>query len=219
MLLFRALPALRLAVLLIAASAAFCPVALAGHAAATPHPANGSSALVVDVQRVLRESLAAKGVQKQLDSQRATFQTETESEENELRHAEQDLVKSRDQIDAKTYAEREKQLRQRFLTVERHVEARRKALDETFTESMDKVRKALIEVVEIVAQSRGAKAVLVKQQVLWMDPTLDATDEVLAKLNAKLAKVPMKPDIPQDDASPQSLPLQNRPAPSIIKRP
>lgn len=222
--LFRELSALRLAAIALLASSCFT-FAYAGEATPAKQPStavaasSGLSALVVDVQRVLRESLAAKDVQKQLDTQRAKFQSETEGEENELRREEQDLVKSRDQIDPKTYAAREKLLRQRFLTVERHVEARRKALDATFTESMDKVRNALISVVESVAKSRGAKVVLVKQQILWMDPALDSTDEVLAKLNAKLSKVLMNLDIQQDDSAPQSLPLQNRPAPSIIKRP
>src|ERR1700722_6099439 len=67
---------------------------------------------VVDVQRILQESLAAKSVQKQLDSQRAKFQTETEGEENELRQAEQDLTKSHDQLAASVYADHEQQLRQ-----------------------------------------------------------------------------------------------------------
>ncbi len=176
-------------------------------------------ALVVDVQRVLRESLAAKDVQKQLDTQRARFQTETEGEENELRRAEQDLVKSREQLDTKTYAAREKLLRQRFLTVERHVEARRKALDAAFTESMNAVRNALVDVVQAVAKARGAPVVIAKQQIIWMEQGLDATDDVLAQLNARLARVPMELEVPAETA-PDALPLQNREAaPSVLRRP
>ncbi|MER2520033.1 MAG: OmpH family outer membrane protein [Bdellovibrionales bacterium] len=207
---------------------AFAIVAKAGTACAAQTSASpaspsvssaGTLALVVDVQRVLRESLAAKDAQKHLDTQRAKFQAETEGEENELRRAEQDLAKSRDQLDAKTYGTREKQLRQRFLTVERHVEARRKALDATFTASMNSVRNALVDVVEDVAKFRGARVVIAKQQILWMDQGLDATDEVLAKLNAKLASVPMNLDAPAN-VLPDTLPLQNRaPPPSLPKAP
>lgn len=177
-----------------------------------------TSALVVDVQRVLRESLAAQDVQKQLDAQRAKFQKETELEENELRRAEQDLAKSRERLDARTYGEREKLLRQRFLSVERHVEARRKALDATFTNSMNKVRSALIEVVEAAARAKGAHVVMAKQQILWVDPLLDATDDVLAKLNAKISHVPMNLDAHESQGA-EDLPLQSRSMPGPFKRP
>jgi outer membrane protein len=144
---------------------------------------------VVDVQRILQESLAAKSVQKQLDTQRAKFQTETEGEENELRTAEQDLGKSRDQLAASVYADHEQQLRQRFLSVEQHVDARRKVLDQSFTDSMDIVRSHLLEVVHAVAQERGVNLVLIKQQTLWLDPSFDMTDEVLKRLNKNLPDV------------------------------
>lgn len=182
----------------------------------TPQPRPPHPALVVDVQRVMRESLAAQDAQKQLDTQRAMFQKQTETEENELRRAEQDLAKSRDQLDARTYGEKEKQLRQRFLTVERHVEARRKALDASFTDSMNRVRSALLEVVESTAKVRQASLIIAKQQVLWVDPALDATDDVLAHLNAKLSHVSISPKAHGESGS-GILPLQARPAPSRTK--
>ena len=147
---------------------------------------------VVDVQRILDESLAAKSVQKQLETQRAKFQTEIEKEENELRQAEQDLSKSRDQLAPDVYSDREQQLRQRFLTVERHVQARRKVLDQTFSDSMNTVRASLLDIVKDVAREHGVNLVLIKQQVLWTDKALDVTDEVLGRINAKLPQVAVK---------------------------
>ncbi|HEU0118337.1 MAG TPA: OmpH family outer membrane protein [Alphaproteobacteria bacterium] len=154
---------------------------------------------IVDVQRILEESLAAKNVQKQLETQRSKFQTEIEKEENGLRQSEQDLSKSHDQLSADAYAEREQQLRQRFLAVERHVQARRKVLDQAFTDSMNAVRAALLDIVSNVAHERGVNAVLVKQQTLWVDAPLDITNEVLSRLNAKLPQLAVK--MPPEDAA------------------
>jgi outer membrane protein len=144
---------------------------------------------IVDVQRILQESLAAKSVQKQLEAQRSKFQTEIEGEENGLRQAEQDLTKERSTLAAQAYSDREQQLRQRFSTVENHVQARRKVLDQSFTDSMNAVRSALLEVVDKVAHEHGANLVIVKQQALWTDQPLDITDEVLKRLDQKLPKV------------------------------
>jgi Skp family chaperone for outer membrane proteins len=144
---------------------------------------------IVDVQRILQESLAAKSVQKQLEAQRLKFQNEIEGEENGLRQAEQDLTKQRDKLAAQAYADQEQQLRQRFSTVENHVQSRRKVLDQSFTDSMNTVRSALLDVVDKVAHEHGANIVIVKQQALWTDQPLDITDEVLKRLDLKLPKV------------------------------
>ncbi len=180
--------------LMIAALAAFLGMvgpdrsARAEVAARMPAPV----AALIDVQRILQESLASKSVQKQIDAYRARFQTETEGEENELRRAEQELVKARATIPAEAYADREQQLRQRFLTVERHVDARRKALDKVFTDSMDAVRTGLLDVVQTLARERGVNLVLIKQQTLWADKALDVTDEVLMRLNKKVPQISVR---------------------------
>ena len=157
-------------------------------------------ALLVDVQRILDESLAAKGVQKQLDSRRILFQSETEKEENQLRLAEQELNKVHDRLSPEAYAEREQQVRQKFAVVERHVEARRKLLDQSFTDAMNTVRDTLLSLVQDVAKERGANLVVVKQQVLWADKPLEVTDEVLARLNKTLPRVVVK--TPPEDKNP-----------------
>jgi Skp family chaperone for outer membrane proteins len=172
-----------------------CLLALTGARAAEADSKNKMPApiiAIIDVQRILQESSAAKSVQKQLEVQRAKFQTEIEGEENGLRQSEQDLSKSRDQLAADVYADREQQLRQRFLAVERHVQARRKVLDQAFTDSMNAVRASLLAIVDAVAHERGVNVVLVKQQALWVDAPLDVTDEVLKRLNAKLPELTVK---------------------------
>ncbi|MGB9154500.1 MAG: OmpH family outer membrane protein [Alphaproteobacteria bacterium] len=144
---------------------------------------------IVDVQRILQESLAAKSVQQQLEARRSKFQNEIEGEENDLRQAEQELSSARNQLAAQAYADREQKLHSRFSTVETHVQARRKALDQAFTDSMNLVRSALLAVVDKAAHEHGANIVIVKQQALWADQPLDITDEVLKRLDQKLPKV------------------------------
>ncbi len=168
----------------------FCAIGSAHAANNTKLPAPVIA--LVDMQRILDESLAEKSAQKQLAVQRSKFQTQTEGEENELRQAEQDLNKSRDQMAADVYAEKEQQLRQRFLAVERHVQARRKVLDEGFTNSMNEVRTNLLAIVEALAHERGVNLVLIKQQALWSDKAFDMTDEILDRLNKKLPQVTVK---------------------------
>ncbi len=115
------------------------------HVARAEKSGPAATVAVVDMQRILQESLAAKSVQQKLDVQRSKFQTETESEENELRQAEQELSKTHDQLAASVYADREQQLRQRFLAVEQRVDGRRKVLDKSYSDAMNAVHAPFAE--------------------------------------------------------------------------
>jgi Skp family chaperone for outer membrane proteins len=141
---------------------------------------------IVDVQRVLQESVAAKSVQSQIEAHRSKFQAEISKEEAELRGAEKKLAKMREMAQADAYAQAEEKLRARFLSVERHVQGRRKALDQAYTEAMNKVREGLVEVVQKAALARGVNLVMVKQQVIWHDKAVDLTDIVLKNLNKEI---------------------------------
>lgn len=184
--------------------------ASAVHAAETTGSSIFSSPViaVIDMQRILDESLAAKSVQQQLEAQRAKFQTEIAGEETGLRQAEQDLAKARDTVPPDVFAEKEQLLRQRFLVVERRVQNRRKVLDQASTDSMNVVKKSLLDIVAVVAKDHGANVVLVKQQVLWSDKKLDITGEVLSQLNKVLPEVQVK-IAPEEDGKTPAVKLKS----------
>lgn len=172
---------------------------------------------IVDVQRLLQASGAAKSVQQQLDSQRSKFQTEVAGEETELRAAEQTLSKLRETAKPEDYAQQEQQLQQRFLTVERHVQSRRKALDQAYTDAMSDVRKGLIEIVSQIAKERGVNLVIVKQQVIWNDHIIDITDEVLTRLDKALPSVQVTVT-PEEPAQEKPLIIKNKPVKAAPKK-
>ncbi|MDX9689525.1 MAG: OmpH family outer membrane protein [Alphaproteobacteria bacterium] len=147
---------------------------------------------IVDVQRILQASKAAKSARDQLEAQRSKFQSEISSEEADLREAEKKLIKLREEAKADAYAEEEQKLQKRFLTVERHVQSRRKALDQAFTDSMNTVRTGLVDIVSQVAKEKGFSLVVVKQQVIWNADAVDITDEVLMRLDKALPQISVK---------------------------
>ncbi|MGE4350951.1 MAG: OmpH family outer membrane protein [Bdellovibrionales bacterium] len=170
-------------------------------------PLQASAVAIVDVQRILQSSHAAKSVQSQLETQRSKFQTEIAAEEMDLREAERKLTKLRETAKANDYVEQEQKLQQRFLSVERHVQARRKALDQGYTDSMNVVRKALIDIVADIAKKKRVNLVIVKQQVIWNDSVIDITDEVLARLDEAMPNVQFSIQ-PEDDFLPAPAPIK-----------
>jgi len=155
------------------------------HAADTP-PAK---ILTVDVQKILKDSTAAQDIRKQLDAQRDKYQAEIKKEEERMRAAEQDIVKSRDKLTKEQMVEKQNKLRSDFRQVEAKVQQRRKALDMAYAQGMEKVRDALAVIVIDAARERGANIVLPKAGTMWHEAALEITDDVVKGLNAKLPTV------------------------------
>lgn len=181
-----------------------CPIAVLAEtqpskptAATQPVAAAPTRMAIIDVQRILQESLAARSVQKQLEAQRSKFQAEISGREKQLHEADTALKEMRNSTSGANDAigEREQQLRQKFMEMERDVQARRHALDEGFSVAMGTVRDALLAVVRDVAKQQNFQVVLLKQQALWAESALDITDEVLTRLNTRLTDVPVKIDL------------------------
>jgi Skp family chaperone for outer membrane proteins len=145
--------------------------------------------LTVDVQKILKDSTAAQDIRKQLDAQRDKYQAEIKKEEERMRAAEQEIIKSRDKLTKEQIAEKQKKLRADFRQVEMKVQQRRRALDTAYGQGMEKVRDALAVVVIDAARAKGANMVLPKAGTMWHEPALEITDEVVKGLNTKLPTV------------------------------
>jgi Skp family chaperone for outer membrane proteins len=69
------------------------------------------------------------------------------------------------------------------------VQERRRALDEVSAVALNEVKTALIEVVTSIADERGFNLVMPSSEVLFFSRRIDLTEEVLAKLDARLPEV------------------------------
>lgn len=169
--------------------------ALAADAASTSGAAAAAAVqhmIVVDVQRCLQLSVAAQGIQKQLDAQRAIYQAQIAKEEDKLRVVEQDLTNRRPEMSQDAFTQQQRAFEQRVADVQHAVQERKGALDEAYNQAMGTVRSTLLQIVADIASEQKASIVLSKQQVVLVEKNLDFTDTVLARLNKKLPQVTVK---------------------------
>jgi outer membrane protein len=146
---------------------------------------------VVDVQFILQEAAASKSIQKQLEAQRETYQSEISKQEDRLRAAEQEMNRQRSIVSPDEFAQQRREFEQQVADVQRTVQARKRVLDQAFNESMTKVRDAVLQTVTEVAGEQKATLVLAKQQVVLAEKSLDLTATVLERVNKKLPSVPV----------------------------
>lgn len=145
--------------------------------------------MVVDVQKILQESEASKGIQKTVESQRDTYQKEISALEDKLRTAEQELRKQQTVLAPDALAQRRRDFEKQVGDLQRTVQNRKRALDTALNQAMGQVQKRMLEIITDLARTRGANIVLARHQFVIVEQSLDETDTVLTRLNKDLPKV------------------------------
>jgi Skp family chaperone for outer membrane proteins len=146
-------------------------------------------AAVIDYQRILRDAAAARSIREQIEARRKTYQEEISKEEQRLHEADKEFAKQRSVLSPEAFAEKRREFEQDVAEVQRKVQERRRELDRMSAAALNEVKEALIEIVTSIAEERGFNLVLPTSEVLFFSRSLDLTEEVLAKLDARLPQV------------------------------
>ena len=150
-------------------------------------------AAVIDYQRILKEAKAARSIREQIEARRKTYQDEISGEEQRLREADQAFAKQSSIMSPEARAEKRREFEKEVVEVQRLVQERRSELDRASAMALNEVKKVLIEIVTGMAQEHGFNLVLPSSGVLFFSRKLDLTEDVLAKLDARLPHV----DVPE----------------------
>lgn len=152
---------------------------------------------VVDVQKIMRESSAAKSVRDQLATKRTEYQKMVNGDEQKLREEEQKLATEKSKLTAEEFAKKREAFAGKVKATQEEVQGRARVLDNAFNGALEEIKKALGQVVADAANAHGATVVMDRGQLLIVESSLDMTDEVLVALNKALPSVSVKvPDAP-----------------------
>lgn len=141
---------------------------------------------VLDYQAVLRDSLAAQEMRRQIDEYRKEYQEEMTREEEQLRGEEQELKKLRGTIPAAAFDERRRSFERRVQEAQRRAQDQARSLDRMFSQAMGQLRRHMAPIVADLTKQLGFNLVVDKSQILFAARALDISEEVAAALNEKL---------------------------------
>ncbi len=144
---------------------------------------------VIDVDQVMRDSSAAKGIREQLEKQEAAFRTEIAAQENTLRAADQELAQKKVILAPEAFQVQVQDFQKRVATLGELVQKRKRQLDDAFGQAQKQLRDALSDIVQQQMKEQGVTLVLPKAVALEVNKDLDITQETLKRLNQKLPQV------------------------------
>jgi outer membrane protein len=147
---------------------------------------------VIDVQKVLRDSKAAKSVRPEFDKMRKAFQKRVSEQEQQLRQAEQELTRQRAILAPEAFSQKRRSLSEEARRAQNSVKERRRQLDRAFKDTKNEILKNLVMVARQVAEAKKLNMLLEKQFVFLSVKTMDVTNEVIARLDKRLPKLAVK---------------------------
>ena len=148
---------------------------------------------VVNIAKIMKDAKSAVSVREQLQAKQKSFQAELDGKEKELLAEDQSLVKEKDKAkDKAAFDKKVKDFREKAAAAQRQVQEKKAQLDKAFSGALDEIQQAVGGIVKEVADEKKMNLVLSSAQILYNEPTLDISDEVLKRLDAKLPKVAVK---------------------------
>jgi len=147
--------------------------------------------IIVDVQQILRDSLVAKNIQSQMNDRTDRYTKEVSSQENELRHTQDELERQRTVLSTDAFNAKMRDFQQRYDALDHGVQATRQALQQAYNDAMTRVENTALQIISDIATERKANLVVTKAAVLFEAPGLDITQDVIKRLDDKLPSVPL----------------------------
>lgn len=167
-------------------------VVLAAIAAQAEPPVPTPVAVVVDMNEIMRDAKAAKDIQAQVEQEMNAYRTEVQKREDDLHKLQSDLERQRTVLAPEIFNARSQEYQQRYAALDSDVQAKQRAMQQSYGDAMTKVERAALAIVAEVAKERKANMVVAKAALLYMDDALDVTSEVTHRLDQKLPSVTVK---------------------------
>jgi Outer membrane protein len=151
---------------------------------------------ILDVERVRRSALAVKAIHSQLGVHIDAYRSETQKEEQEIRSAQEELARKRTVLSPEAYADERRKLEEQLVGAQGRVQERRQALERINAAAMQQVQGVLETIVAEVAAEQHLTLILRKEQVVFLSPDLEVTDQVLSRLDKALPTVRVEAPVP-----------------------
>ncbi|HRJ13082.1 MAG TPA: OmpH family outer membrane protein [Alphaproteobacteria bacterium] len=145
--------------------------------------------IVVDVNKIMTESAAAKSIQSQVSSMRKSLKDDVEKKEANLRAQDEKLAKDRTTLSAEEFEKKRRGFEEEVMASRKDLDKRVGALDKSVAVAMGKVEKELQTILFDIAKEQKANLVLPKAAILVAETTMDFTDQAMSKINSKLPSV------------------------------
>jgi Skp family chaperone for outer membrane proteins len=151
---------------------------------------------VVDVQEVLRDSVAAKGVRDAAEAKAKKLEAELNKQREDVKAREQKLRQQQTILAPDAFDQKRQELERYVGDLRRQHEQQRAQINQVFNGAMDQLREEIRKAVVQVMERRGIAMTLPRSTVLVFDERMNITKEVADTVNKRTPKIAVNFDAP-----------------------
>jgi len=148
-----------------------------------------TSIAVVDMQKLMTESEAAKDIQKQVKAYQDKFLGELRKKEEALREKEKDVLSQRNTLSQDEFAKKRNEFEGQLIEARQFAQDRKRALDEASAIALTKLKNQILTIVQGIADEGEYDLILARQQVVLGAKSIDVSEEAMKGLNDSIKKV------------------------------
>lgn len=148
-----------------------------------------SQIAVVNYVKLESESKVSKDITDQIKARQAKLQEEVQAIQATVQKRVEDLEKSSSVLTTKALDQKREALQKELMKMDEDLKKKAQKLEDIKNETLTKVSETVKEITMNIAKEKKYDAVLSDAGVVYADPGLDITDQVLKELDKKLPKV------------------------------
>jgi outer membrane protein len=150
------------------------------------------SIVIVDTQKLMSESKAAKSIQKQGVALRKKYQGKIEGIEQNLKKSEKSLIKASKGKNRDDFLKKQKAFQDEILESKKKVAELNQKMDKAIGSALKKLKDEIIDVVEDIADDNEYDMVLSNTNVLVVSEKIDITSDVMNALNKEISTISVR---------------------------
>ena len=154
--------------------------------------ANASTIGVLDVEKIVKESIAMRDIQGKVTKKQDEYQKDVTKKQKDL-EAEQKKLEGKKNILAKEAFEKEmKKFEEKVDDLKAFVYKKQNSLKKASMDSMSKVNDKIKDIIAEISKEKDVDLIVPTSQTLFYKDEMDISAEVLKRLNKKITKVDVK---------------------------
>ena len=146
---------------------------------------------VVDMQKIVGQSLAAVKVREFIENKKQEFGSELKNEEEELKKLQEDLANQRSIMPPDEFTELEGNFRKRVEGLQQMVAERNQLLEEILSKSVQVIQLEAIKIITDIGKEKGLALTLDTSSVVIAANSINISNSVIELLNINLPEVDM----------------------------
>ncbi len=157
-----------------------------------PSKAFAVNIAVVDVEKLLVDSKAAKSIKKQIDKKREEFLSKVKEAEEKLRKDQEAIEKEREKLSKEELVAKFQEFEKKRIKARGSIQKKKSELDKSYSDAMNLLTKTIFDVCQEIANEDGIDLIITRQNIIVGSKSLDITSKVLEKMDKKLPKIDIK---------------------------